>query len=102
MQAPLSKELREKHGVRRYGSREVCIGSPLTKLASPSAKMYGFRESPQQRQSLNSYQDEIMIVRGTHKGREGKISSVYRLKFALHINGGMGILEPYNTGDSLT
>lgn len=29
-----------------------------------------------------------MIVRGTHKGREGKISSVYRLKYALHINGG--------------
>ena len=31
-----------------------------------------------------------MIVRGTHKGREGKVTSVYRLKFALHINGGTG------------
>lgn len=30
-----------------------------------------------------------MIVRGTHKGREGKVSSVYRLKYALHINGGL-------------
>lgn len=34
-----------------------------------------------------------MIVRGTHKGREGKVSSVYRLKFALHINGGMAFPE---------
>lgn len=33
-------------------------------------------------------QDEIMVVRGTHKGREGKVSACYRLKFALHINGG--------------
>lgn len=29
-----------------------------------------------------------MIVRGTHKGREGKVTSVYRLKYCLHINGG--------------
>lgn len=29
-----------------------------------------------------------MIVRGTNKGREGKVTSVYRLKYALHINGG--------------
>jgi large subunit ribosomal protein L26e len=29
-----------------------------------------------------------MIVRGTNKGREGKITSVYRLKYALHISGG--------------
>lgn len=28
-----------------------------------------------------------MIVRGTNKGREGKVSSVYRLKFALHVAG---------------
>jgi ribosomal protein uL24 len=24
--------------------------------------------------------DEVLVVRGTHKGREGKVSSVYRLK----------------------
>lgn len=27
-------------------------------------------------------------MRGTNKGREGKVTSVYRLKYALHINGG--------------
>jgi ribosomal protein L24 len=29
-----------------------------------------------------------MIVRGTNKGREGKVTSVYRLKYVLHISGG--------------
>jgi large subunit ribosomal protein L26e len=24
--------------------------------------------------------DEVLVVRGTHKGREGKVTSVYRLK----------------------
>lgn len=26
-----------------------------------------------------------MVVRGTNKGREGKITSVYRLKYVIHI-----------------
>jgi ribosomal protein uL24 len=25
-------------------------------------------------------EDEVTVIRGTHKGREGKVSSVYRLK----------------------
>jgi len=29
--------------------------------------------------------DEVMVTRGSFKGREGKISSVYRLKFIVHI-----------------
>jgi large subunit ribosomal protein L26e len=29
--------------------------------------------------------DEVTIVRGTNKGREGKITSVYRLKWAVHV-----------------
>lgn len=29
--------------------------------------------------------DEIAVVRGSHKGREGKISSVYRLKYAIRV-----------------
>lgn len=31
--------------------------------------------------------DEVTIVRGTNKGREGKITSVYRLKYVVHISG---------------
>lgn len=29
--------------------------------------------------------DEVTIVRGTNKGREGKVTSVYRLKYVIHI-----------------
>ncbi|KAF3915640.1 hypothetical protein ABW21_db0209091 [Orbilia brochopaga] len=29
--------------------------------------------------------DEVMITRGTYKGREGKVTSVYRLKYVIHI-----------------
>ncbi|KAI5928264.1 ribosomal protein L24 [Camillea tinctor] len=29
--------------------------------------------------------DEVVIVRGSHKGREGKVTSVYRLKYQIHI-----------------
>ncbi len=29
--------------------------------------------------------DEVMVTRGSFKGREGKISSVYRLKYVVHI-----------------
>ena len=29
--------------------------------------------------------DEVTIVRGSNKGREGKVTSVYRLKYVVHI-----------------
>ena len=29
--------------------------------------------------------DEVLIVRGTHKGREGKVTTVYRRKFVIHV-----------------
>ncbi|KAA8895650.1 translation protein SH3-like domain-containing protein [Sphaerosporella brunnea] len=52
MSAPLSKELREKYGVRSI---------PIRK------------------------DDEVIISRGSLKGREGKITSVYRLKYVVHV-----------------
>ncbi|KAI9660257.1 MAG: 60S ribosomal protein L26B [Alyxoria varia] len=30
-------------------------------------------------------EDEVVITRGTNKGREGKVISVYRLKWVIHI-----------------
>ena len=42
--------------------------------------------------------DEIMIVRGTHKGREGKVQSVYRLKYCLHIS---GVVREKSNGQSV-
>jgi len=35
----------------------------------------------------NFSQDEIQVVRGSNKGREGKVNSVYRLKYVIHVNG---------------
>lgn len=29
--------------------------------------------------------DEVVVTRGTNKGREGKITSVYRLKWVVHV-----------------
>lgn len=29
--------------------------------------------------------DEVLIARGTNKGREGKVQSVYRLKYVIHV-----------------
>jgi large subunit ribosomal protein L26e len=29
--------------------------------------------------------DEVIVVRGSNKGREGKVTSVYRLKYVIHI-----------------
>jgi len=29
--------------------------------------------------------DEILVIRGSHKGREGKVQSVYRLKNVIHV-----------------
>ena len=31
--------------------------------------------------------DEVMVVRGTHKGKEGKVTAVYRKKWVIHIEG---------------
>ena len=52
MSAPLSSELRAKHGVRAV---------PIRK------------------------DDEVSVVRGTYKGREGKVVQVYRKKFVIHV-----------------
>ena len=29
--------------------------------------------------------DEVRVIRGSNKGREGKVTSVYRLKYVIHI-----------------
>ena len=29
--------------------------------------------------------DEVTVVRGSNKGREGKVTSVYRIKYVIHI-----------------
>merc|ERR1712243_381300 len=40
---------------------------------------YGVRSMPIRRE------DEVVIVRGTYKGRFGKVSDVYRKKYVIHV-----------------
>ena len=46
---------------------------------------YTPRPTPQVRSIPIRKDDEVTIVRGTNKGREGKVTSVYRLKYVIHV-----------------
>ena len=69
MSAPLSKELREKYNVRLY-----LIASSNYFLPGHQVRSIPIRKD-----------DEVTVVRGFNKGREGKVTSVYRLKYVIHI-----------------
>ncbi|CAI6247804.1 unnamed protein product [Periconia digitata] len=72
------RKSRKAHFSAPSSVRRVNMSAPLSKE---------LREKHNVRSIPIRKDDEIMIVRGTHKGREGKVSSVYRLKYTLHING---------------
>lgn len=85
MSAPLSKELREKYNVRL--TRTAKTVDPKTNkpnrtqnlLESDSLILLQVRSIPIRKD------DEVTVVRGSNKGREGKITSVYRLKYVVHV-----------------
>jgi len=56
--------------------RRVLMSAPLNKELR---EKYNVRSIPIRKD------DEVTIVRGSNKGREGKVQSVYRLKYCLHI-----------------
>ncbi|TAQ89352.1 hypothetical protein B7494_g2319 [Chlorociboria aeruginascens] len=68
MSAPLSKELREKYNVFTF------ILSYVPHIYIQQVRSIPIRKD-----------DEVMVVRGSNKGRDGKITSVYRLKYVVHI-----------------
>ena len=44
------------------------------------------KSPPQQVRSMPIRKDdEVTVIRGSNKGREGKVTSVYRLKYVIHI-----------------
>ncbi|KAK7535991.1 60S ribosomal protein uL24 [Phyllosticta citribraziliensis] len=71
----------------RRKSRKAHFGAPSsvrrTIMSAPLSKelreKYNVRSIPVRKD------DEVTVVRGTHKGREGKITSVYRLKYVIHV-----------------
>ncbi len=89
MSAPLNKELREKHNV----PPPLLPPSPLSSLPLPSPPKslppnppLTNPPSPQQVRSIPIRKDdEVIITRGSNKGREGKVTSVYRLKYHIHV-----------------
>merc|ERR1712111_20955 len=83
------RKSRKAHFSAPSSVRRVVMSAPLSKE---------LREKHNVRSIPIRKDDEIMIVRGTHKGREGKVSSVYRLKYVLHIN---GVVREKSNGQSV-
>lgn len=77
MSAPLSKELREKYNV------SLC--SPAPGPLSPATALANARPPKQVRSIPIRKDDEVQIVRGSNKDKEGKVTSVYRLKYVIHV-----------------
>jgi large subunit ribosomal protein L26e len=73
MSAPLSKELREKYN--------VCLCSRIPVHVDNQTD----RTFPQVRSIPIRKDDEVQIVRGLNKDKEGKVTSVYRLKYVIHV-----------------
>ena len=71
MSAPLSKELREKHNVILL---RLLVGHLQLLILLPQVRAIPIRKD-----------DEVTVVRGSNKGRDGKVTSVYRLKYVIHI-----------------
>ncbi|SMN22475.1 similar to Saccharomyces cerevisiae YGR034W RPL26B Protein component of the large (60S) ribosomal subunit [Maudiozyma saulgeensis] len=58
-------------------ARRVLMSAPLSKELRAQ---YGIKALPIRRD------DEVLVARGAKKGQEGKVSSVYRLKFAIQVD----------------
>ena len=78
MSSALSKELRGKHNVRPFITGFLMtIG--LTRIVN-SFQCLQTRSLPIRKD------DEVRIVRGKYKGREGKVTQVYRKKWVIHVD----------------
>ncbi|WEW56943.1 60S ribosomal protein L26A [Emydomyces testavorans] len=70
------RKSRKAHFSASSGERRVIMSAPLSKE---------LREKHNVRSIPIRKDDEVTIIRGTNKGREGKITSVYRLKYVVHV-----------------
>ncbi|KAF3006381.1 hypothetical protein G7054_g14107 [Neopestalotiopsis clavispora] len=71
----------------RRKSRKAHFGAPSSVrrniMSAPLSKE--LREKYNVRSIPIRKDDEVTIVRGSNKGREGKVTSVYRLKYVIHV-----------------
>ncbi|KAL9126418.1 MAG: hypothetical protein Q9217_004529 [Psora testacea] len=70
------RKARKAHFTASSSVRRVIMSAPLNKELR---EKYNVRSIPIRKD------DEVTIVRGSNKGREGKVTSVYRLKYIIHI-----------------
>ncbi|KAI0163302.1 ribosomal protein L24 [Pestalotiopsis sp. NC0098] len=74
-------------GPSRRKSRKAHFGAPSSVrrniMSAPLSKE--LREKYNVRSIPIRKDDEVTIVRGSNKGREGKVTSVYRLKYVIHV-----------------
>ncbi|PGH16479.1 ribosomal protein L24 [Polytolypa hystricis UAMH7299] len=70
------RKSRKAHFSAPSSERRVIMSAPLSKE---------LREKHNVRSIPIRKDDEVTIVRGSNKGREGKVTSVYRLKYVVHI-----------------
>lgn len=71
------RKARKAHFTAPSHLRRVIMSAPLSKELRDKHKV---RSIPVRKD------DEVMVMRGSFKGREGKVTQVYRLKYVLHID----------------
>lgn len=67
---------RKQHFQAPSHVRRVIMSAPLSKELRAQ---YGIRSLPIHRD------DTVQVARGSDKGKEGKVTAVYRLKYAVHV-----------------
>ncbi|KAL0941214.1 60S ribosomal protein uL24 [Colletotrichum truncatum] len=70
------RKSRAAHFGAPSSTRRFIMSAPLSKELR---EKYNVRSIPIRKD------DEVTIVRGANKGREGKVTSVYRLKYVIHV-----------------
>ncbi|KKA26638.1 hypothetical protein TD95_002640 [Thielaviopsis punctulata] len=70
------RKARKAHFTAPSSVRRVIMSAPLSKELR---EKYNVRSIPIRKD------DVVSIVRGSHKGKEGKVTSVYRLKYVIHV-----------------
>jgi large subunit ribosomal protein L26e len=70
------RKSRKAHYTAPSGTRRNIMSAPLSKELR---EKYNVRSMPVRKD------DEVTIVRGTNKDKEGKVTSVYRLKYVIHV-----------------
>jgi large subunit ribosomal protein L26e len=70
------RKSRKEHFSAPSSVRRVIMSAPLSKELR---EKYNVRSMPIRKD------DEVTIVRGSNKDKEGKVTSVYRLKYVIHV-----------------